>query len=88
MVQRVGQPLRLQGYASDYDRTIVAVEFSMDDGEHWTRYPVEGATSERWVRWELEFTPEEAGSYFVQVRSVNDRGEASPTPAVLQFEAV
>lgn len=85
-VTHVGETIRFSGYASDYDRRIVAVEFSLDDGEHWTRYETPHATSERWVRWNFEFTPKRAGTYLLHVRSVDEFGQQSPTPSSVQFE--
>lgn len=33
----VGRPVRFEGYAEDYGVPIVTVQFSLDDGENWTR---------------------------------------------------
>lgn len=83
---RVGEAICFSGYASDYDRRIVAVEFSLDDGEHWTRYETPNTESKCWVNWNFEFTPKRAGVYLLQVRSVNEFGQQSPTPVSIQFE--
>ena len=34
-----GQPIEFAGYVDDFDRTICAMEFSLDDGASWTAYP-------------------------------------------------
>ncbi len=86
-VYPVGEPIEFSGYADDYDTAIAAVQFSLDDGEHWTTYPVENADARRWVRWRFSYTPEQAGVYLLQSRSVNVYGAPSPTPACVQFEA-
>lgn len=83
---RIGETVHFEGYASDYDRAIVAVEFSLDGGANWTRYDTTGATSERWVKWAFDYAPERPGCYLLKVRSVNDRGQASPTPDTYQFD--
>ena len=33
----VGRPVRFEGYAEDYGVPIVTVQFSLDDGENWTK---------------------------------------------------
>ena len=33
-----GQPIEFAGYVDDFDRTICAMEFSLDDGASWTAY--------------------------------------------------
>lgn len=35
---KVGEPLTFEGYADDYDKAIVAMEFSLDGGTTWTRH--------------------------------------------------
>lgn len=74
----VGTPVTLEGYAIDYGRAIAAVEFSLDEGEHWTRYDTPGATDERWVHWSFCYTPEQPGSYRLAIRSVSEDGTSSP----------
>ena len=84
----VGQPMLLEGWASDYDKAIVAVELSFDGGETWTACPTEGATAERWVWWRFEFVPRAPGFCKVLARAVNEDGTRSPSPAVHCFEAM
>lgn len=76
-----GVPFRLEGTAYDFGRAICSVQFSLDGGENWTAYPTAGADEVRNLSWSFEMTLEEAGSYELLVRSVNDRGEESPEPA-------
>ncbi len=83
----VGRPVRFEGYAEDYGTPIVAVEFSLDGGETWTSYDVSDSTGDLWVHWTFEYTPLQPGAYTLLVRSVNDRGEASPEPDVATFTA-
>ena len=80
-----GQPVTFRGWAHDYDKAITAVEFSLDEGRSWTSCPTEGATAERWVRWEFVWDPPEPGAYVMRVRSVNEDGKKSPIPAVSEF---
>lgn len=82
---QVGRPVRLSGYADDFDRAIEAVQFSLDGGKNWTEYPTGGADTERLLRWNFSFTPEVEGDYLMHVRSKNDRGEVSPTPAFVRI---
>ena len=36
-VGRVGEPMEFTGWAHDFDKRIIAVEFSLDNGAHWLR---------------------------------------------------
>lgn len=87
MQVQVGRPVRFEGYAEDYGCPIVAVQFSLDGGETWTDYDVSSSTGDLWVHWTFEYTPECPGSYCLLVRSVNERGEASPEPDIAEFTA-
>ena len=87
-VGHVGQAMKFEGWADDYDKRIVAVEFSLDGGETWRRHDTEGTDAVRWVWWTFEWKPEEAGHYTMLVRSVNEDGKTSPMPAAHCFEVV
>lgn len=82
----VGEPVRFRGTAYDFGHCITAVEFSLDDGEHWTRYETPGTNDYQNVAWTFDYTPEEPGFYVLRVRSVNDAGEASPESAFAELE--
>ena len=84
---RVGSPITLEGYATDYDKRIVAMDFSMDKGTTWTRYETEGASSDKLVHWKFAYTPEEEGVYTLLVRSVNEDGACSPEPDAVTLVA-
>lgn len=77
---RPGTPITFEGYATDYDKRIEAMEFSMDKGTTWTRYETEGTSSDKLVYWKFAYTPEEEGVYTLLVRSVNEDGACSPEP--------
>lgn len=79
----VGKTVSIKGIAGDYGRAICAIEFSLDDGEHWTRYEIEEREPGLNTYWTFVYTPERAGTYRMLVRSVNNRGEASPEPSVV-----
>ncbi len=84
----VGQTMRFEGWADDYDKRIIAVEFSLDGGEHWTRQSTEGTDAVRWVWWTFDWIPEEEGDYRMLVRSVNEDDKSSPTPAAHAFQVL
>ncbi|MEY8563106.1 hypothetical protein AALA21_08690 [Eggerthellaceae bacterium 3-80] len=84
----VGKPMLFEGWADDYDKRIVAVEFSLDEGTSWTRHETTGADAVRWVWWTFEWTPDEEGVFRMLVRSVNEDGKVSPTPAAHQFQVL
>lgn len=82
---RVGNAMRFEGWADDFDKRIVAVEFSLDGGISWKRHPTLGTDAVRWVWWTFDWTPEEPGAYTMLVRSVNEDGDTSPHPAEHAF---
>lgn len=83
----LGEPVMFEGYAYDFDRAIAAVEFSLDQGESWTRYETPGCEAGRWVWWNFAYTPRQAGSYELWVRSVNEKGAVGPVAARYGFDA-
>ncbi|MDO5043320.1 MAG: hypothetical protein Q4D92_07405 [Slackia sp.] len=84
-VFRTGETARFEGYADDFDRAIVAVELSFDNGENWLRCATEGAEAGRWVWWTFDWDTEAPGVYQLSVRSVNEDGKKSPIPALHRF---
>lgn len=83
---KVGEPLTFSGYADDFDKAIVAVEFSLDGGTTWTRYDTEKATTDKLLTWNFTYTPEEPGLYQLRVRAVNENGDRSPLADVVEFD--
>lgn len=84
----VGEPTTFSGYADDYGKRIVGVQFSLDDGRTWTTHEVPDAGCERLVQWRFVYIPHEAGSYLLKVRAVNEDGDVSPICAEVPFDAV
>ena len=84
-IHKLGNPIEFEGYADDFDRAIVAVEFSLDDGTTWSRCETPHTNAERWVYWHFTYLPEKAGCYVLKARAVNDCGETSPLPASHTF---
>ena len=76
-----GQPYTFGGYAYAYNNVITGVEFSLDRGETWVHYDVEGANYIRWVSWYLTFTPEEGvdTAYVLSMRSIMEDGTVGQT---------
>lgn len=83
---QVGKPVRFKGTAYDFGHAISAIEFSLDDGEHWTRYETPGTNDYQNLTWTFDYVPEKAGFYVLRIRSVNDAGEASPEAAFAELE--
>lgn len=83
---RAGECVMLKGNAYDFGHAISAIEFSLDEGAHWTRYATEGTNDYQNLTWTFTFTPKEPGMYVMRVRSVNDRGEASPESARVEID--
>jgi len=82
---KVGETIVFEGYADDYDVPVTAIEFSLDGGETWTECPVEGATADKWVYWYFGYTPEEAGTYRMEVRAKTAAGVESPLSSTMVF---
>ena len=83
----VGKPVTFTGYADDYGNQIVAVEFSLDDGESWHPYDVSTSSPDLMVHWTFTYTPEHEGRYRLLVRCVTEDGKRSPLPDVAEFYA-
>lgn len=83
---RVGKPVQFKGNAYDFGHAIRAIEFSLDEGEHWTRYDTPDTNDYQNLTWTFEYTPEKAGFYVLRVRSVNDAGEHSPESAFVELQ--
>ncbi|MGV8083302.1 MAG: hypothetical protein AB2L09_06705 [Coriobacteriia bacterium] len=86
MACKAGESVTFEGYADDYDRSIAAVEFSLDEGETWTRYPTSAAEAGKWVYWYFTYTPEVPGIYALKIRSVTEQGDVSPLASTVAFE--
>ena len=84
----MGEPRHFEGWADDYDKRIVGVEFSLDGGTSWTRHDTAGTDAVRWVWWTFEWTPVEEGMFQMMVRAVNEDGKVSPIAAVHNFQAL
>lgn len=84
----VGSPVLFTGYAGDYDKAICGVQYSLDNGRTWTTYDTPGTTAERNLYWQFSYTPQVAGRYQLLIRSINEDGQVSPTPARVDFVAV
>lgn len=82
----VGERLEFKGTAYDFGHAVTAVEFSLDEGAHWTAYRTETANDYQYLTWAFAFVPDREGLYRMLVRSVNDCGEASPVPATIELE--
>lgn len=46
---------------------------------------VAGATADKWVYWYFTYTPEEVGTYELQVRAITGNGVVSPVASTLVF---
>ena len=71
---KVGEPLTFEGYADDYDKAIVAMEFSLDGGTTWTRHATEGAQAGRVLSWTFVYTPEAEGALGQRGRQAQSLG--------------
>ena len=81
-----GQPIGFSGWVDDFERSVAAIQFSLDGGEHWTEYATPGVSAERGVRWQFAFTPPHAGRYLLNVRARNGSGDVSDLVSGYPFE--
>ncbi|MDO4547081.1 MAG: molybdopterin-dependent oxidoreductase, partial [Clostridia bacterium] len=81
----VGDEISFEGYADDVGEAIESVEFSLDGGEHWTKYKTKDANSESWVYWNFSYRPEKAGDYKLTVRATTKSGVVSPLLSSVYF---
>ena len=85
VVVKLGEPVTLQGYADDYGNHIVALEFSLDEGNTWDVYDTSNSNPDLRIDWTYKFIPKEVGKYRLKVRSVTDDGRKSPMAAVAEI---
>lgn len=74
MIIETGKPFTFEGYADAFDQPVTKIEFSMDLGQTWTSFDLEGTTADRWVYWYFTWTPESDGSYVLMVRGTDATG--------------
>ena len=84
---KVGEPYEFTGYATAYDETIAALEFSMDGGISWKRFDTPNVTNTKWVIWHFTYTPQEETAYVLSVRAITDTGRVSDEPVEVMFNA-
>lgn len=87
-IYRIGEPITFSGYIDSFDEAeiqeIVAVQFSLDDGKHWTSYPVKDNEDELGISWKFDFVPQREGQYFLHVRALGEK-EASKLISSIPF---
>ena len=72
-----GQPFTFNGYVDAYDKKIASMEFSMDQGETWTKFDLPETDVNKMVWWNFTWTPEKEGAYCLTVRATTEDGEVS-----------
>lgn len=82
---KAGHPIQVKGNAYDFGHCVTAIQFSLDGGRNWTTHECEGTNDYQNLTWTLVLTLDEPGTYRMDIRSVNDRGEASPECAHVEI---
>lgn len=72
-----GEPFTFNGYVDAYDKKIASMEFSMDQGETWTKFDLPETDVNKMVWWNFTWTPEKEGAYCLTVRATTEEGEVS-----------
>lgn len=80
-----GEAITFEGYAFAYHDPIVAIEFSLDRGNTWSRYETADSSYENWIYWNYTVTPETVGSYVLRVRAITESGAVNMYPGELMF---
>ncbi len=75
----VGQQTDIQGVAFDGGYGITKVELSADSGKTWQPAKLDADLGKyAWRRWHYNFNPSQKGSYTLQVKATNAKGETQP----------
>lgn len=82
MYAKVGQTVTYEGYADDYGRHIVAIEFTFDDWKTYVSHDTSASNPDLMVHWTYSYTPRQPGTYELKVRAVTEDGRKSPLAAV------
>ena len=59
----VGKTVSLTGTAYDFGHSISAIEFSLDDGQNWTRYETPGTNDYQNLTWTFDWEPKDSGDH-------------------------
>lgn len=81
----VGKPIEFSGYVDEPWDSIAAMQFSLDDGEHWTDYGIMDAAPGSGISWRFTFTPPKSGWYCLKVRAVHASGGTAEVVATTPF---
>lgn len=75
---KVGDTVEIKGYSfnnSNMGHTMEAVAFSADYGHNWVEVEIPDSFDQgQWVIWEGTWTPEKAGTYVLQVKTIDSDG--------------
>ena len=75
----VGKITDVQGVAFDGGDGISKVEVSTDSGKTWLPTTLSADLGNySWRHWHYRFTPVQKGSYYLQVKATNSKGETEP----------
>ena len=76
---RGNETFKIRGAAWAGEKRISAVEVSTDAGLHWEPAKLNRDHAKyAWRLWELDWTPESAGSYTLMSRAIDDAGNRQP----------
>lgn len=87
MEGRVGEEMVFEGLIHDFDKKVSAVKFSLDDGQTWTTYELEGNESNE-INWRFAYVPQTPGYYLLKVCAVDDDNEVSDYLTGFAFEVL
>ena len=65
------KPVHLEGFADAWNEPIKKLEFSFDHGATWTTLDTPNNDSKYWTYWRMDFTPPEAGTYLMNIRTTS-----------------
>lgn len=86
---KAGEPYTFEGYADGWTNQIAAVEFSLDNGETWTRFGTPNTSTEQWVTWSFTWTPDadKTTAYVLSARAVLADGTTTAEPMQVMVNA-
>ena len=77
VVLPAGETVHLEGYADAFDAPITKVEYSLDHGKTWITMETPDNNADYWTYWRLDFTPPQAGSYLLTIRTTSIMDDGS-----------
>lgn len=81
----IGEPIEFKGYVETHACDISGMEFSLDNGVHWTSYPSKPNGDSQGFSWRFVYTPLQQGLYCLRARAILQGGQPSHLISTIPF---